>query len=209
MSSIVHHPGAALLSEAAKWISGADVLWLWRPLESQPRVYYANHASHLDALVVLAALPAPVRGVTRPVACQEYWQGTRLKAYLARRVFGAVLIPRAKSAPFAGRAILSTLLGELERGCSLILFPEGTRGAGEEIADFRSGIFQLCREREGLEAVPVYLENLNLVLPKGRLLPAPAKSRVVFGRPLRLTPGETRPDFLRRARVALQDLRRV
>jgi hypothetical protein len=55
----------------------------------------------------------------------------------------------------------------------------------------------------------VYLENLNLVLPKGSIVPMPAKSRVVFGSPLRLEPGEARPEFLRRARQALLDLRRA
>jgi 1-acyl-sn-glycerol-3-phosphate acyltransferase len=201
------HPGATMLSGLARWISGADVQWLWRPTETQPRVYFANHSSHLDALVLLAALPAPIRSVTHPVACQEYWQGSRLRSYLAGRVFGSVMIPRSQDALFAGRAIFSSLLRELERGCSLILFPEGTRGNGVEIADFKSGLYQLCRERAGLEAVPVYLDNLNRVLPKGRLLPAPSRSRVIFGSPLRLELGETRPDFLRRARHALQDLR--
>jgi len=204
--STMVHPCAAMLSELAKWVSGADVEWLWRPTEARPRVYFANHSSHLDALVLLAALPAPIRGLTRPVACQEYWQGSRLRSYMAGRVFGSVLIPRSPGALFAGRAVISSLVRELERGCSLILFPEGTRGTGETIAEFKSGLYQLCRERPGLEAVPVYLENLNRVLPKGRLLPAPSRSRVIFGAPLRVEPGETRPVFLQRARRALEDL---
>ena len=201
------HPGAALLGGFATWISGADVRWLWRPLAPLPRIYFANHSSHLDALVLWAALPEPIRNVTRPVAAQEYWQRSRLRTYLARHVFGSVLVPRSSGTPFAGRGIVSTLLRELERGASLILFPEGTRGAGAEIADFKSGLYQLCRERTGLEAVPVYLENLHRVLPKGRLVPAPARSRVIFGSPLRLEPGEGRADFLGRARRALLDLR--
>ena len=206
MSATVH-PGVAMLGGLAKWICGADVQWRYRPLESRPRVYFANHTSHLDALVLLAALPASIRARTHPVAAQEYWQNSRVKSYLASRVFGSVLIPRSNGAPFAGRAILSVLLRQLEGGRSLILFPEGTRGAGEEIADFRSGLFQLCREHAGLEAVPVYLENLHRVLPKGRFLPLPSRSRVVFGSPLRLEPGETRPDFLQRARQRLKELR--
>src|SRR5262249_46587094 len=76
MSAMVH-PAAMILSGMAKWISGADVQWLWRPAESSPRVYFANHSSHLDALVLLAALPAPIRNRTHPVAAQEYWQGSR------------------------------------------------------------------------------------------------------------------------------------
>jgi 1-acyl-sn-glycerol-3-phosphate acyltransferase len=171
-----------------------------------PRVYFANHSSHLDALVLLAALPQPIRSVTHPVAARDYWQASRMRSFLAARVFGSVLIPRSADALFAGRSIVSSLLRELERGCSLILFPEGTRGTGERIADFKSGLYQLCRAWSGLEAVPVYLENLNRVLPKGRILLAPSRSRVIFGSPLRLQPDETRPGFLHRARQALQEL---
>jgi 1-acyl-sn-glycerol-3-phosphate acyltransferase len=206
MSAIIH-PGAVLLSGLAKWVSGADVQWLWRPMAPQPRIYFANHSSHLDALVLWAALPEPIRSQTHPVAAQEYWQRSRLRRYLASNVFNSVLVPRASGSLSGGRGIISTLLRALQQGCSLILFPEGTRGDGTEIGDFKSGLYQLCRERAGLEAVPVYLENLHRVLPKGSFVPAPSRSRVVFGSPLQLEPGEEKPDFLGRARRALLDLR--
>jgi len=206
MSATVH-PGATLLASVAKWISGAQVRWLWRPAELRPRVYFANHSSHLDALVLWAALPAPVRRLTRPVAAEDYWQRSRLRCYVATRLFRSVLIPRSGAAPFAGRGMLSLLLSQLDGGGSLILFPEGTRGDGAEVAEFRGGLYQLCRERSELEAVPVYLENLNRVLPKGEFLPTPSASRVTFGRPLRLESGEARHDFLARARQALRELR--
>jgi 1-acyl-sn-glycerol-3-phosphate acyltransferase len=206
MTAILH-PGAALLGGFARWITGAEIQWRWRPVDARPRVYFANHTSHLDALLVLSALPEPVRLLTRPVACQEYWLATKARRYVAGRVFGSVLIPRSSDSPFGGRAVISALLRELERGYSLILFPEGTRGGGETIAEFRAGLYQLCRERDGLEAAPVYLENVNRVLPKGRLLPARSQSRVLFGLPLRLAAGESRVDFLSRARGALQELR--
>jgi 1-acyl-sn-glycerol-3-phosphate acyltransferase len=99
------------------------------------------------------------------------------------------------------------MLRELDRGCSLILFPEGTRGDGGEVAEFKAGLYQLCRERAGLEAVPVYLENMHRVLPKGEFLPLPAASRVTFGQPLHLESGEPRSHFLLRAREALRELR--
>jgi 1-acyl-sn-glycerol-3-phosphate acyltransferase len=206
MSTAVH-PGAALLASLARWVSGADVHWLWRPVEPRPRVYFANHSSHLDALVLWGALPATVRRVTRPVAAEDYWQQSSLRSFLATRIFRSVLIPRPTGGLFGGRRSLAPMLRELDRGCSLILFPEGTRGNGEEVAEFKGGLYQLCRERSGLEAVPVYLENLNRVLPKGEFLPIPAASSVTFGQPLRLESGEARSDFLSRARQALRELR--
>ena len=98
MSAFIH-PGAALLGNLATWVSGVDVRWQWRPVAPAPRIYFANHSSHLDALVLWAALPAPIRGLTRPVAAQEYWQGSRLRSYLAERVFGSVMVPRADGGP--------------------------------------------------------------------------------------------------------------
>jgi 1-acyl-sn-glycerol-3-phosphate acyltransferase len=206
MSTIVH-PGAALLASLARWVSGARVDWKWRPIEPRPRVYFANHSSHLDALVLWGALPAAVHSVTRPVAGEEYWQQSGLRSFLATRIFRSVLIPRRAAGLFSGRGTLEPMLRELDRGCSLILFPEGTRGNGQEVAEFQPGLYQLCRERSGLEAVPVYLGNLGRVLPKGEFLPIPASSSVTFGRPLRLESGEAKSDFLSRARQAVRELR--
>jgi len=206
MSAIIH-PGAALLAVFARCLSGARVRWLWRPEEPRPRVYFANHSSHLDALVLWGALPAAIRSTTLPVAAQDYWQQSGVRSFLATRVFRSVLVPRQTSGIFEARTTLRPMLRELDRGCSLILFPEGTRGNGREVGEFKPGLYQLCRERSGLEAVPVYLGNLCRVLPKGELLPIPASSSVTFGHPLRLQSGEAKREFLSRAREALRELR--
>src|ERR1039457_5232226 len=147
MSTAVH-PGAALLASLARWVSGADVQWLGRPVEPRPRVFFANHSSHLDALVLWGALPVTVRRVTRPVAAEDYWQQSSLRSFLATRIFRSVLIPRPTGGLFGGRRSLAPMLRELDRGCSLILFPEGTRGNGEEVAEFKGGLYQLCRSEE-------------------------------------------------------------
>lgn len=206
MTSAVH-PCAGLLALAAKWFTRANVRWVDRPAGRQPRVYYANHSSHLDFVVLWASLPRPIRLLTRPVAAREYWLGTPLRSYLATRIFRTLLVPRSDAEALAGRIVLAPLLEELDRGGSLILFPEGTRGNGSEVAGFRGGLYQLCRERPHVEAVPVYLENLHRVLPKGQILPVPRASRVTFGRPLRPLGGEGHREFLARARAALLELR--
>jgi hypothetical protein len=74
------------------------------------------------------------------------------------------------------------------------------------MAPFKSGIYHLCREKPGIELVPVHLDNMNRILPKGELLPVPMLSRVIFGRPMALSSGETKPAFLSRARAAVQEL---
>jgi 1-acyl-sn-glycerol-3-phosphate acyltransferase len=86
---------------------------------------------------------------------------------------------------------------------SLILFPEGTRGTGEEVAAFKSGLYYLCHEKPGLRLVPAYLNNLNRILPKGEILPVPFISKLTFGPPFALATDEPRAAFLARAREAV------
>lgn len=201
---------AGLLAYAARAVSGASVRWAERPCEGVQRVYFANHSSHLDFLVVWSALPPRVRAATRPVAAADYWLGGPLRRWLAGRVFRAVLIERrarADATP-AGPDAVGRLLEALDLGDSLIVFPEGTRGDGELIAPFKSGLYHVGAARPGLELVPVHLDNLNRVLPKGEAVPVPLISRVTFGAPLRLGDAEDKRTFLARARAAVVELER-
>jgi len=91
----------------------------------------------------------------------------------------------------------------LGAGGTLIIFPEGTRGNGDEIQPFKSGLYHLCQLRPDVELVPVFLENFHRILPKGEAIPLPLAGSVTFGRPLRLVPGETKAAFLARTRTAL------
>ena len=201
------HPCASLIAFCARWISGAQVRWVGCRADPRPRVYFANHSSHLDFVVLWAALPPHVRALTSPVAAQEYWEVSTLRSRLAG-VFRPVMIPRCAPSPLDGRGSLIRLLTELDRGRSLVLFPEGTRGRGSDVGEFQGGLYQLFRQRPDLEAVPVWLDNLYRILPKGEFLPLPrARSRVIFGPPLQLGRGEEKRAFLARARQALQALR--
>jgi len=208
------HPLAGVLAWVARLISGVQVRWEGVPPEAHQRVYFANHSSHLDFVVLWSALPVEIRTRTRPVAARDYWEKGLLRPYLAGRVFRAALIERGDrtAAPgegvAAGRTLIDRLLEALGEDGSLIVFPEGTRGTGEEVGSFKSGIYHLARRKPDLEFVPAYLENLNRVLPKGEVLPVPLLCTVTFGPPLRLRAEETRQSFLERARAAVCALRR-
>jgi 1-acyl-sn-glycerol-3-phosphate acyltransferase len=209
------HPLATLVAGAAKLLSGAYVQWVDCAPDTRQRVYFANHTSHLDAAVIWASLPGEVRALTRPVAARDYWDRGAVRRYLALRAFNALLIERPGHAHGNGAAkvastahtIIDSMVEALGDRHSLILFPEGTRGTGETLGEFKSGLYHLCAKRPDLELVPVYVENLNRVLPKGRLLPVPLLSRVTFGPPMRLAGGESKAEFLGRARGALLELK--
>jgi 1-acyl-sn-glycerol-3-phosphate acyltransferase len=175
--------------------------------EMRPRVFFANHSSHLDFLVLWASLPAEQRRVTRPVAARDYWSQGRLRRWLVGRLFGGLMI--ARSSTTAGKDAapddnpVAQMLDVLAGGDSLILFPEGTRGAGDVVAQFRSGLFQIAQARPDVDLVPVHLENFNRILPKGEFVPVPMLSRVTFGAPLERVDAEDRAAFLERARAAV------
>ncbi|MDP7267582.1 MAG: lysophospholipid acyltransferase family protein [Pirellulales bacterium] len=190
----------------AKLISGASARWVDCQPNTRQRVYFANHTSHLDSLVIWSALPSYIRVLTRPVAAKDYWGKTRLRRYLAGR-FNALLIDRRDIK--VHQSPVDMLLREISNTDSLIVFPEGHRSAGEQVGEFKSGLYYLCKKRPDLEAVPVHLDNMNRILPRGEFLPVPLLSSITFGPPLVLEPGEQKVDFLTRARKSLLRLKDV
>jgi 1-acyl-sn-glycerol-3-phosphate acyltransferase len=193
-------PSSALLVGVVKLLVGAYARWVGSAPGPAQRIYFANHTSHIDTLAIWSSLPRALRRRTRPIAARDYW-GTGLKKYIATRGFGAVLIDRTRGDPAADP--LEPLRAALREGDSLIIFPEGTRGASATPAAFRSGLFRLAGEFPAVELIPVYLENLHRSLPKGALLPVPMVCTVRFGAPIALGAGESREAFLTRARDAV------
>lgn len=193
---------ARLITGFARALTGARAIWHCPAVSDRPRVYFANHASHGDFVLVWAAIPPPLRRRVRPVAGADYWLRGRLRRYIGCRVFRALLVDRNGA---AGRGDpVADMAAAIAAGDSLILFPEGTRNTGEErLLPFKSGIYHLARLSPAAEFVPVWIDNLNRVLPKGRILPVPLLCTVSFGTALTLAQGEDKAVFLERARAAL------
>jgi 1-acyl-sn-glycerol-3-phosphate acyltransferase len=197
-----------LIAATGRLVSGATVRWVDSAPHVRQRVYFANHTSHLDFVTIWSALPPATRRLTRPVAGRDYWDQGPLRRYLAGDVFRAVLVDRrgtngTSGALGASRRALDDLLLAIGDRYSLILFPEGTRGRGPDVGAFKGGLYHLCLRKPTLELVPVHIENLNRILPKGEILPVPMLSRVTFGSPMWLAEGEPKSVFLERARRAV------
>jgi len=193
-----------VLVAVTRLLVGAHGRWVHsRPTAAQ-RIYFANHASHLDTLALWAALPPVLRDRTRPVAARDYWGRGGLRGFIAGHGFRAVYIERDRSRCEGDP--LQPLCDALDAGDSLILFPEGTRSAEPLPRPFKAGLYHLARRYPSLELVAVYLDTLHRAMPKGSLLPVPLTCSVRFGRALALAAGETRDDFLERARAAVVEL---
>ncbi|MBA3519499.1 MAG: 1-acyl-sn-glycerol-3-phosphate acyltransferase [Rhizobiales bacterium] len=197
---------AAAVRLFARFVTAVRAEWRGFPPDDTPRVYFANHNSHGDFVLVWTVLPDPVRNRTRPVAAAEYWRKDKLRRFFGERVFNAVLVER--EAEKRVQDPIGQMAEALDQGSSLILFPEGTRNLTElPLLPFKSGIYRLALARAGLEMVPVWIANLNRVMPKGELIPVPLICTVAFGTPLRLRAGEEKTAFLERARAALLRLK--
>lgn len=197
---------ASLVALSARVVTAVRAEWGTHLPDLRPRVYFANHASHGDFVLVWTVLPKPVRQKTRPVAGAEYWLKDSVRRYIGTRVFNAVLVEREAEKRTADP--IQQMAAALDEGSSLILFPEGTRNLTDvALLPFRSGIYRLALARPGVEMVPVWIANLNRAMPKGELIPVPILCTVSFGMPVRLREGEEKTAFLERARAALLSLR--
>ena len=245
-----------LLLGVVRFLTGSQARWYGCPPKAEQRIYFANHQSHADMVLIWAALPEELRSITRPIAAKDYWTKTPFRQWITTAVFNAVYVDRqatptrpappmaAASAtdtdtgnhadtataggpdplpeapppapsPEALRAALpesdplAPLVRALEDGDSIVIFPEGTRGHGDEPQAFKSGLYKLAQMFPQVVLVPAWINNVQRVMPKGEVVPVPILCSVTFGAPVQLEPGEERRPFLDRARRAVIALREV
>lgn len=193
-----------LLSFIARLITGTQGHWKGCPPTAQQRIYFANHQSHLDWMLIWAALPKDLRATTRPIAAKDYWTATPFKHWLTREVFRAVYVARQRT---DDQDPLEPLAVALANGDSLVIFPEGTRSNKGEPQPFKSGLYHLAQQFPDVQLVPAWIDNVQRVMPKGEVVPVPILCSVTFGAPIHLEAGEDKTAFLARARAAVIALR--
>jgi len=190
------------LTRVTRLITGAQARWLGCAPVPVQRIYFGNHNSHADFALIWASLPPQLRRMTRPVAGADYWEASPLRRYVIHQLLRGVVIARSRDGQ--GPDPVEQMAEALEAGDSLILFPEGTRNTtDEQLLPIKTGIFHLASRCPQVELVPVWMENLGRLLPKGEIVPVPLIWSIAFGKPLRLAEGEARDDFLQRIRDAL------
>ena len=207
-----------LLLGFIRLLTGAQARWYGCPPKAEQRIYFANHQSHADLVLIWAALPHELRSITRPIAAKDYWTKSNFRRWITTEVFNAVYVDRMGGKPPADAAPdhqapvadpLEPLVAALQSGDSIIIFPEGTRGHADEPQSFKSGLYTLATRFPDVVLVPAWINNVQRVMPKGEVVPVPILCSVTFGAPVRVEPGEERRPFLDRARQAVMALRDV
>jgi 1-acyl-sn-glycerol-3-phosphate acyltransferase len=192
------------LAAIARLITGAQGHWYGSPPKAEQRIYFANHQSHFDWVLIWAALPRDLRAITRPIAARDYWTSSPLKHWITREIFNAVYVSRQRT---DDEDPLEPLMEALRNGDSLVIFPEGTRGNKGDPANFKAGLFHLAEAFPEIALIPTWIDNVQRVMPKGEVVPVPILCSVTFGAPITLHPDEEKRAFLERARNAVVKLR--
>jgi 1-acyl-sn-glycerol-3-phosphate acyltransferase len=206
MSRAGHIVGLLLLG-FVRLLTGAQARWLGCPPKAEQRIYFANHQSHADLVMIWSALPGELRQSVRPIAAKDYWTKSWLKQWITTQVFNAVYVQRAREEG-SDQDPLAPLIAALSAGDSIILFPEGTRGHAPLPQPFKAGLYNLAKQFPNVVLVPAWIHNIQRVMPKGEVVPVPVLCSVTFGAPVALQDGEDRAAFLERAReavIALKD----
>jgi long-chain acyl-CoA synthetase len=161
-----------------------------------PVIFAANHQSHFDVPVILAALPGRLRARVAPAMAKEFFKahffpagfsfrerlGNSLNYYLSAFFFNTFPLPQRE----AGARQTLQYIGELSgRGWSILIFPEGARSRSGVIKEFRGGI-GMIGARLDVPVIPVRLEGVDRILPTGSSFARMARVRVAFGAPLML-----------------------
>jgi 1-acyl-sn-glycerol-3-phosphate acyltransferase len=127
-----------LFRPLARIFTGADVVGREHLPLKGPAILAANHASHVDTFLLLAMYPSQALDRVRPAAAADYFLSNPLMSWFSRTIVGIVPVWRDKAG--SGVDVLAPVRAALAAGDIVLIFPEGTRGDGEEMASLKSGV---------------------------------------------------------------------
>ena len=147
-----------------------------------PAVLVANHNSHLDAVTLMTLFPLRMLPELRPVAAQDYFFRNPLLKWFALNIMG--ILPLDRKVQSKRRHPLAGIHEALDQGDIVIVFPEGSRGAPEQLGDFKAGIAHIAKKNPEVPVIPIFMHGLGKALPKGEALLVPFFLDVFVGEPI-------------------------
>lgn len=174
---------------------------------SGPAILIANHNSHLDTLVLMSIYPLRKLRRMRPVSAADYFLRTPIKRWFSTKIIRIIPMTRptvrpskskpsiGKSKPNLGTSPFDPIFEAIETGDIVIFFPEGSRGAPEQLTEFRNGIARIAQHHPDIPIVPIFMHGLGKALPKGDFVLVPFFCDIIIGKPL-TGDGRDRQEFM-------------
>lgn len=181
--------------------TGMDVIGRERLPADGPAIICANHASHMDAFMLLSLFPGRLLHKVRPVAAADYFLANPAISWVSLNLIGISPISRSVA---RGEDVLAPARAALERGEIILVFPEGTRSRDGELGSLKAGVARLAEAFPDIPVIPVWIEGAGRVLPKGARTPVPMNCTALVGESLAWT--GSRPSFMALLRERLEGL---
>ena len=195
------------LAFAIHIMAAPRVIWAGSSPSTRQRVYFANHTTNADLPLIWTALPPALRRRARAVAAADYWLKNPIRTFIGRHVFDGVRVDRRPDKA-DGHDPMARIRTALDSGDSLIIFPEGRRNDTDEpLLPLKAGLYNIAQSHPHVELIPVWISNLNRVMPRGETVPIPVISLICFGAPLEVRRNEDKETFLARAAGAMLEAR--
>jgi 1-acyl-sn-glycerol-3-phosphate acyltransferase len=187
----------------ARMFTGADIVGREKLPLTGPAILVANHSSHVDTVLLLTIYPSKALDRVRPAAAADYFLKGRLMSWFSRNILA--IVPVARDRAGTGEDVLAPAREALAAGDIVLIFPEGTRGDGEELTRLKSGVARLAAAFPDAPVTPIWLQGAGRVLPKGAHVPVPLNCTVLVGDAIRW--GGDRAAFMEEMRVRLEALK--
>ena len=187
----------------ARIFTGADIVGREKLPLKGPAILVANHSSHVDTVLLLTIYPSKALDRVRPAAAADYFLKGRLMSWFSRNILA--IVPVARDRVGSGEDVLAPAREALAAGDIVLIFPEGTRGDGEDLTHLKSGVARLAAVFPDAPVTPVWLQGAGRVLPKGAHVPVPLNCTVLVGDAIFW--GGDRMAFMEDLRVRLEALK--
>ena len=155
-------------------------------------IIVANHNSHVDTMAILSSLPTKSLPYVHPVAAGDYFGKSSFTSLFFKVMVNTKLINRENG----GRETINSMDRMLKRGRSIIIYPEGSRGQPGVMQGLKKGVAILLKNNPHIPYIPIYLDGLDKVMPKGDGMPIPHNSSITIGKAKRINTDQTLEQIL-------------
>lgn len=168
-------------------------------------IIVANHNSHIDTLLLMSLFSCYQNLKIHPVVAHDYFCNTKFKNFIFKTFFGVIPIKR-KFHKITKEEMFKEINETLQKGETIIIYPEGTRGEDNSVKEFKTGVAHIAKMNPNVPVVPFYINGPDRILPKGAIFWVPFIANVYISEHLYYDNTSTK-EFSEKIRSVIQTLK--